>query len=55
MSGFHMIYIDEWAHSKWSAFGMLTAESIMALIRMILFIIIFVSVNRMKPAAEIID
>jgi hypothetical protein len=37
-SGSHMIYIDEWEHSKWSAFGMLTAESIMALIEMILFI-----------------
>lgn len=46
---YYMIYIDEWAHGKWSAFGMLTIESIMALIGMILFITIFVSVNRMKP------
>jgi MFS transporter, PAT family, beta-lactamase induction signal transducer AmpG len=50
-----MIYIDEWAHSRWSAFGMLSAEAIMALIEVILFISIFVSVNRMKPIPEIAD
>jgi PAT family beta-lactamase induction signal transducer AmpG len=50
---YYMIYIDEWAHGKWSAFGMLSAEAIMALIGVILFISIFVSVNRMKPIPEI--
>jgi MFS transporter, PAT family, beta-lactamase induction signal transducer AmpG len=50
---YYMIYIDEWAHSRWSAFGMLSAEAIMALIGVILFISIFVSVNRMKPIPEI--
>ena len=50
---YYMIFIDEWAHGKWGAFGMLTAEAIMALIGMILFITVFVSVNRMKPAAVV--
>ena len=48
---YYMIYIDEWSHREWGAFGMLTAESIMALLGVILFIAIFVAVNRMKPAA----
>jgi len=52
---YYMIYIDEWAHGKWSAFGMLSAEAIMALIGVVLFISIFVSVNRMKPVPQIID
>jgi MFS transporter, PAT family, beta-lactamase induction signal transducer AmpG len=49
---YYMIYIDEWAHGKWGAFGMLTIESIMALFGMILFITIFVSVNKMKPVVS---
>jgi PAT family beta-lactamase induction signal transducer AmpG len=52
---YYMIYIDEWAHGKWGAFGMLAAEALMALIGVILFISIFVSVNKMKPAVETID
>ena len=52
---YYMIYIDEWAHGRWNAFGMLTAEAIMALIGVILFISIFVSVNRMKPVPEVIN
>ncbi len=48
---YYMIFIDEWAHGKWNAFGMLTAEAIMALIGMILFITVFVSVNKMRPVA----
>jgi len=46
---YYMIYIDEWSHGKWGAFGMLTAESIMAFIGIIAFIAIFTTVNRMKP------
>ena len=52
---YYMIYIDEWAHGKWSAFGMLTAEAIMALIGVVLFISIFVSVNKMKPIPQVIN
>jgi MFS family permease len=52
---YYMIYIDEWAHGRWSAFGMLSAEAIVALIGMILFISIFVSVNKMKPIPEILS
>ncbi len=48
---YYMIYIDEWSHREWGAFGMLTAESIMALLGVILFITIFVGVNRMKPVS----
>lgn len=50
---YYMIYIDEWAHGKWSAFGMLSAEAIMAIIGVILFVSIFVSVSKMKPMPEI--
>ena len=46
---YYMIYLDEWAHEKWKAFGMLNLEAVMALIGMTLFIVIFVSVNKMKP------
>ena len=46
---YYMIYLDEWAHEKWKAFGMLILEAVMALIGMTLFIVIFVSVNKMKP------
>ena len=52
---YYMIYIDEWSHGRWGAFGMLTTESIMALLGVIAFITIFVSVNKMKPAVVIID
>ena len=52
---YYMIYIDEWAHGKWNAFGMLTGEAIMALIGVILFISIFVSVNKMKPVPQTIN
>jgi MFS transporter, PAT family, beta-lactamase induction signal transducer AmpG len=48
---YYMIYLDEWAHEKWKAMGMLNLEAIMALIGMTLFITIFVSVNKMKPVA----
>jgi len=51
---YYMIYMDEWSHGKWGAFGMLTTEAIMALLGMILFITIFVSVNKMRPAKEIV-
>jgi MFS family permease len=47
---YYMIYIDEWSHRNWGAFGMLTAESIMAMLGIIAFIAIFAAVNRMKPA-----
>ena len=49
-----MIFIDEWAHERWSALGMLNIEAIMALIGMTLFIAIFVSVNKMKPNVGVI-
>jgi MFS transporter, PAT family, beta-lactamase induction signal transducer AmpG len=47
---YYMIYIDEWAHGKWGEFGMLTTESIMALLGILAFISIFVWVNKMRPA-----
>jgi PAT family beta-lactamase induction signal transducer AmpG len=50
---YYMIYIDEWTHGKWGPFGMLTGEAIMALIGVILFVSIFVSVNKMKPVPEV--
>jgi PAT family beta-lactamase induction signal transducer AmpG len=46
---YYMIFIDEWAHGKWSAFGMLIAEVIMAVLGMVLFITVFISVNKLKP------
>lgn len=46
---YYMIYIDEWSHGKWGSFGMLTTEAITALLGMIIFIAIFVSVTKMKP------
>ena len=46
---YYMLYIDEWSHGKWGAFGMLTTEAIMALFGMIIFITIFVSVTKMRP------
>ena len=38
---YYMIFIDEWAHGKWSAFGMLIAEVIMAVLGITLFNINF--------------
>lgn len=49
---YYMIYIDGWAHGKWGAFGMLTTEAIMALLGIVVFITIFVSVNKMKPVVN---
>ena len=46
-----MIFVDEWAHTKWSATGMLIAETIMPVLGAILFISIYVLVNRSKSAA----
>lgn len=46
---YYMIYIDEWSHAKWGAFGMLTTESIMALLGIVIFISVFVSLNKMRP------
>jgi PAT family beta-lactamase induction signal transducer AmpG len=50
---YYMIYVEEWAHGKWGVMGMLNIEAIMALVGIITFITIFVSVNKMKPAVEI--
>jgi len=47
---YYMIFLDEWAHEKWKALGMLNLEAIMALIGVTLFITLFVSINKMKPA-----
>ena len=49
---YYMIFIDEWAHGKWGAFGMLNAEALMALLGIIAFIAIFVYVNKMRPKLE---
>ncbi len=46
---YYMLYIDEWTHGKWGAFGMLTTEAIIALLGIIIFIAIFVSVTKMRP------
>ncbi len=46
-----MIFVDEWAHNRWSATGMLVAETIMPVIGAILFISIYLWVNRLQPAA----
>ena len=46
---YYMIFVDEWAHGKWSAFGMLIGEVIMAIIGIVLFISVFISVNKFKP------
>ncbi|MGB8317495.1 MAG: MFS transporter, partial [Ignavibacteriaceae bacterium] len=48
---YYMIFVDEWAHGKWSAFGMLIGEVIMAVIGIVLFISVFISVNKLKPVA----
>ncbi len=50
---YYMIFMDEWAHGKWEAFGMLSIESIMALLGIVVFITIFVSVNKMRPAVVV--
>jgi MFS transporter, PAT family, beta-lactamase induction signal transducer AmpG len=41
-----MIFVDEWAHGKWSATGMLLAETIMPIIGAIVFISVWISVNK---------
>ena len=46
---YYMIFVDEWAHGKWSAFGMLIGEVIMAIIGIVLFISVYISVNKLKP------
>ncbi|MEJ2614173.1 MAG: MFS transporter [Ignavibacteriaceae bacterium] len=46
---YYMIFVDEWAHGKWSAFGMLMAEVVMAIIGIVLFISVFILVNKFKP------
>jgi MFS transporter, PAT family, beta-lactamase induction signal transducer AmpG len=50
---YFMIYIDEWAHDKWKALGMLNMEAIMALIGITLFITVFISVNKFRPLAAV--
>jgi len=49
---YYMIYVDQWSHARWGAFGMLTAESIMALLGIVIFISVFVSLNKMRPDIE---
>ena len=34
---YFMLYVDEWAHKKWGAFGMLNIEAVMGLFGMLLF------------------
>lgn len=38
---YFMLYIDEWAHKKWGAFGMLNIEAVMGLFGIFLFFIMF--------------
>jgi len=38
---YFVLYIDEWAHKKWGAFGMLNIEAIMGLFGMLLFFTVF--------------
>ena len=45
-----MIFVDERAHSKWSATGMLLAETIMPVLGAVLFISVYAWANRVKPA-----
>jgi MFS transporter, PAT family, beta-lactamase induction signal transducer AmpG len=44
-----MIFVDEWAHGKWSATGLLFAEAVMPLLGTILFISVLLSVKSVKP------
>jgi len=44
-----MIFVDEWAHGKWSSTGILIAETIMPIAGAAIFITVFL-LNRMKPA-----
>lgn len=48
-----MIFVDEWAHGKWSSTGMLLAETIMPILGAIVFISVFIAVNRRNPAPVI--
>jgi hypothetical protein len=50
-----MIFFDEWAHKKWGALGMLNIEAVMGLLGMLMFISIFITVNRIKPVYEVIS
>ena len=50
---YYMIYLDEWAHKKWGALGMLNIETVMGFLGMFMFIALFVSVNRAKPVIEL--
>jgi len=43
-----MIFVDEWAHGKWSSTGLLIAETIMPVLGAALFITVLM-LNRMKP------
>lgn len=44
-----MIFVDEWAHGKWSSTGILIAETIMPILGAVLFIVVFI-LNRLRPA-----
>jgi hypothetical protein len=44
-----VIFFDEWAHKKWGALGMLNTEAVMGLLGMLIFISIYISVNRIRP------
>lgn len=46
-----MIFVDEWAHNRWSATGMLLAETIMPVLGAVLFILVSVWINSFKTAA----
>ncbi len=48
---YYMIFIDEWSHVKWGAFGMLLAETIMAIVGTVIFISVFALVNKNKQVA----
>lgn len=43
-----MIFVDEWAHGKWSSTGILIAETVMPILGAALFITVLV-LNRMRP------
>jgi MFS family permease len=47
-----MIMLNGWAHSHWGARGMLTAEAAMGVIGMLLFLVVTVLVNTMRPVLE---
>jgi hypothetical protein len=45
---YSMIFVDEWAHNRWSSTGILTAETVMPVLGAILFISVWF-LSRMKP------